>query len=94
MKVQNNFTVQDQDGNSSKPLLAPVYLTVSQLKKACSKHKFILARFRSGNLMGINTKVADIALKRKEYNDNNLTDYIGFIPCNFQTYISHKHSFC
>jgi len=24
MKAQNNVTVQDQDGNSSKPLLSPV----------------------------------------------------------------------
>jgi hypothetical protein len=94
MKVQNNVTVQDQDGNSSKPLLAPVYLTVAQLKKACENHSYILARFSSGNLMGINTKVANIALKRKYYDESLCTNYIGYIPCDFQTYISHKHSFC
>lgn len=94
MKAQNNNSVQEQDGNSSKPLLAPVYLTVGQLKNACKNYPYILARFRSGNLMGINTKVANIALKRKEYNDNNFTDYIGFIPCDFQTYISYKNGFC
>ena len=83
-----------QNGNKSKPLLAPVFLTVGQLKNACKNHPYILARFRSGKLMGINTKVANIALKRKEYDVNNFTNYIGFIPCDFQTYISYKHGFC
>lgn len=83
-----------KNGNKSKPLLAPVFLTVGQLKNACKNHRYILVRFRSGNLMGINTKVANIAIKRKEYGDNDFTNYIGFIPCDFQTYISYKHGFC
>lgn len=94
MKTQNNNSVQDHNATCDNNMLAPVYLTVGQLKNACKNYPYILARFRSGNLMGINTKVANIALKRKEYNDNNFTDYIGFIPCDFQTYISYKHGFC
>ena len=70
-----------------------IYLTVEQLKNACKNHPYILVRFRSGNLMGINTKVATLALKRKGYKDNIFTNYIGFIPCDFQTYISYKLSF-
>ena len=82
------------EATCSKTLLAPVYLTVEQLKKACSEHKFILAIFSSGKLMGINTKVADIVLRKRVVNPNAFTSYIGFVPCDFQTYISNKHGFC
>lgn len=69
------------------------YLTVLQLKNACKDYPYILARFSSGHLMGINTKVADLILKKTAYNDRSLTDYVGFKSCDFQTYISHKHGF-
>ena len=69
------------------------YLTVKQLNNACKKHPYILARFASGYQMGINSKVAPIAQKRKKHNDNELTEFVSFLPCDINTYISHKHPF-
>jgi hypothetical protein len=69
------------------------YLKVKHLKKACEENKYILVRFRSGKLMGINTKIADIAFNRKDYKLNSKTGFTGFIPCDFQTYITYKTPF-
>jgi hypothetical protein len=69
------------------------YLTVKQLNNACKKHRYILARFASGYQMGINCKVAPIAQKRKKHNDNQLTQFVSFLPCDINTYITHKHPF-
>jgi hypothetical protein len=69
------------------------FLTFNQLYEACKIHSFLLLRFKSGHLMGINTKVADIARKKKRYPHNKKTEFIGFIPCDFQTYISKKNPF-
>ncbi len=93
MKAKTNVTVQDQDGNSSKPLLQAGFLTVSKLRKACKNYNYILVRNRLGDLTGINTKVAKIIDKRKKYHGNKKTRYIGFLPCDFQTYISFKSGF-
>lgn len=68
-------------------------LTVKQLKKACIENNFILARFKSGVLMGVNTKVAMLGYKRKKYDDYQETCFVSFIPCNFQEYITFKHPY-
>jgi len=69
------------------------YLTVKQLNEACKKHPYILARFGSGYQMGINSKIAPIAQKIKKHNDNELTNFVSFLPCDINQYISHKHPF-
>ena len=69
------------------------YLTVKQLNNACKKHPYILARFASGYQMGINSKVAPIAQKRKKHDDNELSEFVSFLPCDINTYITHKHPF-
>ena len=69
------------------------YLTVKQIDDACKKHPYILARFASGHQMGINSKVAAMARQRQRYNDNALTRFVGFTPCDFNNYITHKHPF-
>lgn len=60
---------------------------------ACKKHKYILIRFESGHLMGINCKVASILEERGEYHPEKETIYIGFIPCDINEYITNKHPF-
>jgi len=69
------------------------YLTVKELTAALKKHPYILARFRSGYKMGLNSKIAPIAQKIKKHNDNELTDFVSFSPCDINEYISHKHPF-
>lgn len=69
------------------------YLTVRQLNNALKKYPYILARFASGYQMGINSKVAPIAQKRKKHDDNELTEFVSFTPCDINTYITHKHPF-
>ena len=68
-------------------------LTVKQLKVACKKHPYILARFYCGHQMAINSKIYSIAEKIKKYNDNDLTDIVSFIPCDMNEYISQKSPF-
>ena len=80
-------------GNKSKPLLQAGFLTVSNLRKACDNYSYILVRNLNGDLLGINTKVSKIASKRKKYHGNQKTRFIGFLPCDFQTYISFKVGF-
>jgi len=70
------------------------YMTVAQLGKACENHKYLLLRFASGYLMGINCRIKPICIRRNgKHPDNMETDYIGFIPCDLNEYITHKHPF-
>ena len=82
-----------ESGNCLKPLLQAGFLTVSNLRKACDNYSYILVRNLNGDLLGINTKVSKIASKRKKYHGNQKTRFIGFLPCDFQTYISFKVGF-
>ncbi len=69
------------------------FMTVKQLNQACNKHPYILARFDSGYVMGINSKIAPIARKRKKHPDNMETEFVSFRPCDFITYLHYKHPF-
>lgn len=69
------------------------FLTVGQLREACSANPYILVRFYDGDLMGINSKVVPIINKRRKYEDGQSTQFIGFIPCDFNTYITHKRPY-
>jgi len=89
-------TKQSNEAESPAFLVGAVssrYLTVKQLNNACKKHPYILVRFASGYQMGINSKVAPIAQKRKKHDDNELTEFVSFLPCDINTYITHKHPF-
>lgn len=79
--------------NMNKRHNVNVFLTVKQLNDACKKHTYILVLFASGDQMAINSKIAPIAKRRKDYNDNDLTNITGFIPCDFSTYIKYKRPF-
>ena len=68
-------------------------LTIKQISNACEKHKYLLLRFRSGHLMGVNSKVANILKSRNTYNENQETDFMSFRPCDLIEYINHKHPF-
>jgi len=82
-----------ESSNSTKPVLKAGFLTVSKLKKACENYEYILVRNNYGDLLGINTKVAKIASKKKKYHGNQKTRFVSFLPCDFQTYISYKVGF-
>ena len=69
------------------------YLKVGELIKACEAHQYLLLKFPSGYVMGINTGISKIALKKKKYKYNEETTFIGFKPCDFHRYITHKHVF-
>ena len=69
------------------------FLTVKQLYKACLNNSYLLVRFPSGRQMGINTKIADLIFKKKNYKYNKKTDFVSYLPCSFNEYISKKHVF-
>ena len=77
----------------TKPTVSSSYLSVKQVNEACNKHAYLLFRFGSGYQMGINGKVARLARKRKQFNDNDETDFVSYIPCGLDEYIEHKHPF-
>jgi hypothetical protein len=69
------------------------FLTVAELYNACKAHKFLLLRFPTGYQMGVNCKVADIAIRRKQYKDTDETAFTSFKPCSLIEYIEHKHPY-
>ena len=69
------------------------YLTFKQVNDACNKHNYLLFRFGSGYQMGVNGKIARLARKRTQYNDNDESDFVSYIPCGLFEYIKHKHPF-
>jgi hypothetical protein len=91
--ITSNVSNEALNPRFCKGAVSSRYLTVKQLNNACKKHPYILARFASGYQMGINSKVAPIAQKRKKHDDNELTEFVSFLPCDFNTYITHKHPF-
>lgn len=68
-------------------------LTVSEVKKACSENKYILAHYINGAIGGINTKISNLVLKRKNYRDQKHTKIVTVYPCDFNTYLSFKAGF-
>lgn len=71
-------------------------LTVNQLAKACQDHPYLLVRMWWGQQVGMNTKVAKLAIKDHGYTDEDLQGYskiISYQPCDFMTYITYKIGF-
>lgn len=93
MENEKELSKAEMTGNGDMANVDVRYLTIKQLNDACKKHSYILVRFASGYQMGINSKVAPIAQKRKKHDDGELTEFVGFSPCNINTYITHKHPF-
>ncbi len=68
-------------------------LTVKELKKACEKHKYLLCRRYDNELVGINAKIAPLALKLNPPPDYHHTKFVSYQPCDFMTYITYKWGF-
>lgn len=73
--------------------MKPFRMTVKQLTDACNKYDYILCRYADGDVVGMNTKIATIAKRKKRYAWNAKTAFVGYIPCDFQTYITFKQPF-
>jgi len=70
-------------------------LTVKQVKTALKSNKYILARFQSGEIVGLNCKILPI-IERRNYVpmiETEHTQIVSFYPCNFQEYINKKLPF-
>lgn len=76
--------------NIVEPSEAPRLLKASQLLKACRQNSFLRLRSYSGQLIGINTRVAEIAIIRGSYHAENETEFVSYKPCSFQEYITYK----
>lgn len=68
-------------------------LTFGQLRKICSRNKYILLRHESGKLIGINCGISPLSQKRGNRKYSDLSGYIGYIACDLNTYISNKIPF-
>jgi hypothetical protein len=68
-------------------------LTVKQLYKSFKNRPYVLLRFESGHLMGVNAKVAKLAYKRFNQKKSLLTKIVSYRECSFLQYINHKHPF-
>jgi hypothetical protein len=70
------------------------HLQVKHLITALKSHRYILARYSDGVMVGINSKILTHArFSNLEGRRENETNYIGYRPCGFQEYISHKTPF-
>ena len=69
------------------------HLTVSQLIKACSANKYILVRYSAGYVVGVNSTYAVKEQVRLNIDTKRVTNIVGFMPCNFNQYLSHKLPF-
>lgn len=68
-------------------------LTVKQIKNACDKHKYLLFRYSIGKRIGINAGISKYIQSKQKLNDNQITNLIGFEPCDFNTYLNFKIPF-
>ena len=77
MKVQNNVTVKDQDGNSSKPLLSIVLSCEKGTTSFCDNHGTRYWKFVCYNL--------------KKWADNYIVTYDNDLICNkkYHCYIDY-----
>jgi hypothetical protein len=68
-------------------------LTVKDLIKICSQNKYVLLRERGGSLVGVNCKVSPIGFKKFKGNINIETNFVSYLPCSLNEYISNKIPF-
>lgn len=69
-------------------------LTIAQVKKASNSNKYLLLRFASGHLMGINSGCVKKAIQRSKKHLNSKSDFVSFVPVGLNEYINYKHPFC
>ena len=68
-------------------------MTISQIRKACKKHDFIMVRNSSGFQYAVNCKVVFIGKKNTEKHGNKLSPFISYYPVSFMEYICNKVPF-
>lgn len=69
-------------------------MTCAELLSATELHPYLLCRLWTGKLMGINSKIAKIAIKNGKMKDLKAdTEFTSYIPVSFIEYISFKHPF-
>lgn len=71
-------------------------MTVSEVVKALNANKYILARCYYQGLFGVNCaimKTKHTKRARKQRHGGQKTTIVGFIPCSFHEYLSHKKGF-
>lgn len=69
-------------------------MTISQVVKASKKHKYLGLRFRSGILIGVNSRVIKMALEKTNKHLNCNSDFSSYRSLNLNEYISIKITFC
>ena len=70
-----------------------MFLTIGQIKKICSKNKYILLRHKSGKLIGYNCNIFPLAKKKWRTHGNQKTVYTSYITCEINEYITYKVGF-
>lgn len=53
-------------------------------------HDYILLRDTSNRLYGVNCKVAILGEKRTDFNNDGISLFQSYIPCDIQLYITYK----
>lgn len=65
-------------------------MTFKELQKAVDNNSYIRLRTYTGQIIAINCKARGIMKKRYKFHPNTESVFIGFRPCSFQEYITHK----
>jgi len=68
-------------------------MTISQVKKASLKHKYLALRNIDGCLIGVNSMFVQKAIEKSGKNITLKTEFIGFKSICFNEYINRKIPF-
>lgn len=67
-------------------------MTIGNVKRAMARNPYNLFRHGDGDLIGVNSRILSFSKQLKQP-ESLQTNLIGFIPCSFQEYITHKTPF-
>lgn len=67
-------------------------LRIGQIRKAAKQSKYLLLRFSSGHLIGVNSRYI-FRVKNNEHHGNKKSQFQSFKKVGLIEYINHKHPF-
>lgn len=73
------------------------YLTKRHFRDAMLNHKFIIVRLSGDVLIGVNSRILKTKIMIDRFREDKLdeisNDIVGWYPCDFSEYLTHKTPF-
>lgn len=68
-------------------------LTYHQVYHILMKNRYVLLREENNLLIGVNCDIINTKKFPKIIGNNNLSNFVSYIPCGFMEYLNHKVRF-